>query len=74
MPEQPPPNWSLLTRLIHEGERAQPPAGVPTATPIYTSATYIYDSAAALDNAFATGEGYVYAPTATRRLAGWSRC
>ena len=61
MPEQPPPNWSLLTRLIHEGERAQPPAGVPTATPIYTSATYIYDSAAALDNAFATGEGYVYA-------------
>src|SRR5215210_275652 len=61
MSDQPSPNWSLLTRLVHEGERAQPPAGVPTATPIYTSATYIYDSAAALDNAFATGEGYVYA-------------
>ena len=61
MSDQPPLNWSLLTRLVHEGERAKPPAGVPTATPIYTSATYIYDSAAALDNAFATGEGYVYA-------------
>jgi cystathionine gamma-synthase/methionine-gamma-lyase len=61
MPDQPPRNWSLLTRLVHEGERAKPPDGVPTATPIYTSATYIYPSAEALDNAFATGEGYVYA-------------
>ncbi len=56
-----PRNWSLLTRLVHEGERAAPPAGLPTVTPIYTSATYVYESAAALDNAFATGEGYVYA-------------
>jgi cystathionine gamma-synthase/methionine-gamma-lyase len=55
-----PPNWSLLTRLIHDGERAAPPAGQPTATPIYTTATYIYPSAAALDEAFATGQGYVY--------------
>ncbi len=61
MPDQPPPNWSLLTRLVHEGERAVPPEGLPTATPIYTSATYIYGSAAALDQAFASGEGYVYA-------------
>jgi cystathionine gamma-synthase len=61
MPDQPTPNWSLLTRLIHEGERAQPPAGIPTATPIYTAATYVYGSADALDQAFATGEGYVYA-------------
>jgi cystathionine gamma-synthase len=61
MPDQPTPNWSLLTRLIHEGERAQPPTGTPTATPIYTSATYVYGSAAALDQAFATGDGYVYA-------------
>src|SRR5215217_5119117 len=56
-----PRNWSLLTRLIHDGERAAPPTGQPTATPIYTTATYIYPSAAALDEAFATGEGYVYA-------------
>jgi cystathionine gamma-synthase len=61
MPDQPKPSWSLTTRLVHEGERARPPAGIPTATPIYTSATYVYDSAEALDQAFATGDGYVYA-------------
>jgi cystathionine gamma-synthase/methionine-gamma-lyase len=60
-PDQPTSNWSLLTRLVHEGERARPPEGIPTATPIYTTTTYIYDGAAALDEAFATGEGYVYA-------------
>lgn len=54
-------NWDLATRLIHEGERAEPPAARPTATPIYTTATYLYKSAAELDNAFASGEGYVYA-------------
>jgi cystathionine gamma-synthase/methionine-gamma-lyase len=59
--DQPAPNWSLFTRLVHEGDRAQPPVGIPTATPIYTAATYVYDSATALDTAFATGEGYVYA-------------
>ncbi len=56
-----PPTWSLLTRLIHAGERAAPPPGRPTATPIYTTATYVYPDATALDEAFATGEGYVYA-------------
>ena len=61
MPERPDASWSLSTRLIHTGERARPPAGRPTATPIYTSATYIYDSADELDQAFASGEGYVYA-------------
>lgn len=61
MSEEPTPGWSLLTRLIHEGERGAPPDARPTATPIYTSATYLYDSAAALDEAFATGAGYVYA-------------
>ena len=61
MPDEPTPNWSLLTRLIHAGERAAPPAGQPTATPIYTTATYLYPNAAALDEAFAGGQGYVYA-------------
>ncbi|MBK9713175.1 MAG: PLP-dependent transferase [Kouleothrix sp.] len=69
MPDQPTPNWSLLTRLIHEGELARPPEGRPTATPIYTAATYVYDSAAALDQAFATGEGYVYARYGNPTLA-----
>ena len=54
------PTWSLLTRLIHAGERAAAPEALPTATPIYTTATYIYDSTAALDAAFETGAGYVY--------------
>jgi cystathionine gamma-synthase len=61
MSDEPPPNWGLLTRLVHEGERVQPPDGIPTATPIYTTATYLYDSAAALDAAFESGQGYVYA-------------
>jgi len=61
MNDAPPPTWSLLTRLVHDGEREAPPAGLPTATPISTTATYIYPSAAALDEAFATGQGYVYA-------------
>jgi cystathionine gamma-synthase/methionine-gamma-lyase len=61
MNDEPTPTWSLLTRLIHCGERATPPDGLPTATPIYTTTTYIYPNAAALDEAFATGEGYVYA-------------
>jgi cystathionine gamma-synthase/methionine-gamma-lyase len=58
---EPKPTWSLLTRLIHAGERAASPPGRPTATPIYTTATYIYPDAAALDDAFGSGQGYVYA-------------
>ena len=53
--------WSLATRLIHEGERAPASVARPTATPIYTSATYTYPSAAELDACFEAGEGYVYA-------------
>jgi cystathionine gamma-synthase len=60
MNDGPLPTWSLLTRLIHAGERAAPLAAMPTATPIYTSATYIYPGASALDEAFGTGQGYVY--------------
>jgi cystathionine gamma-synthase/methionine-gamma-lyase len=60
MPDEPASSWSLLTRLIHAGERAERLASQPTATPIYTTATYIYPNAAALDEAFASGQGYVY--------------
>lgn len=60
MSDEPTPAWSLLTRLIHEGERRAPPQAVPTTTPIYTTVTYTYDSAAALDAAFGSGQGYVY--------------
>jgi cystathionine gamma-synthase len=60
MSDEPAPSWSLLTRLIHEGERAAPPQAVPTTTPIYTTVTYTYENAAALDAAFGSGQGYVY--------------
>jgi cystathionine gamma-synthase len=51
---------SLETRLLHAGERAAAPAATPTTTPIYPSTTYIYPDLAALDQAFASGEGYMY--------------
>ena len=54
------PGWRLATSLVHAGERAPAPQATPTATPIYTSATYIYPDLEALDAAFERGEGYVY--------------
>ncbi|MFO7169387.1 MAG: PLP-dependent aspartate aminotransferase family protein [Chloroflexota bacterium] len=53
------PRWSLLTRLIHSGERLPAPPAPPTSTPIYTSSTYVYRDAAEWDAAIA-GDGYVY--------------
>lgn len=52
--------WSLLTRLVHEGERKPVSDVVPTTTPIYTSATYLHPSGAALDIAFEGDAAYVY--------------
>ena len=54
-------NRDIATQLVHAGERDKPLAGQPTATPIYTSATYTYESMAEMDRVFA-GEsaGYVY--------------
>ncbi|MGQ9548584.1 MAG: trans-sulfuration enzyme family protein [Roseiflexus sp.] len=53
-------DWSLQTRVVHAGERAPAPESTPTATPIYTSATYLHPDLAALDTALETGNGYVY--------------
>jgi cystathionine gamma-synthase/methionine-gamma-lyase len=55
------PSQKLRTRLVHSAERAEPPRGRPTATPIFTSATYVFERAADLDAAFASGEDFVYA-------------
>jgi len=54
-------NVSLATQVVHAGEGNAPPAGNPTATPIYASATYTYDSMEQIDQVFA-GEipGYIY--------------
>lgn len=54
------PAWQTATRLVHAGERSPAPEAMPTATPIYTSATYVYPSFEALDAAFANNTGYTY--------------
>jgi len=51
----------LTTWLVHAGERTEPPAGQPTSTPIYASATYTYQSMAEIDQVFAGDKaGYIY--------------
>jgi cystathionine gamma-synthase len=51
----------IQTQVVHAGERRTPPAGEPNATPIYTSATYTYESMAEMDRVFAgKSRGYVY--------------
>src|SRR5437763_8065963 len=65
-------NLDITTQLVHASERKQPPTGQPTATPIYASATYTYESMAEIDKVFG-GElpGYIYTrygnPTVTAR-------
>src|SRR5438045_6880877 len=51
----------IATQLVHASERKQPPTGRPTATPIYASATYTYESMEEIDKVFG-GElpGYIY--------------
>src|SRR5437763_3670737 len=54
-------NLDIATQLVHASERKQPPTGQPTATPIYASATYTYESMEEIDKVFG-GElpGYIY--------------
>lgn len=54
------PEWRLPTRLVHAGERKPAPAATPTATPIYTSATYLHPDFTALDAALEHDRDYVY--------------
>ncbi|MDP9375864.1 MAG: PLP-dependent aspartate aminotransferase family protein [Chloroflexota bacterium] len=51
----------LRTAAVHAGERAPRPDFQPLATPIYHTATFLYDTAAELDGAFDADPGYVYA-------------
>lgn len=54
-------NLDITTQLVHAGERTEPLPGQPTATPIYTSATYTYESMADIDQVFAGDQpGYIY--------------
>lgn len=52
--------WGLSTRLIHAGERAPVPVGLPTSTPVYNATTYLFPDAETIDQAFADGLEYVY--------------
>lgn len=51
----------LATRAIHAGERMRPDGFVPMSTPIYSSATFLYDHLADID-AISAGErhGFTY--------------
>lgn len=55
-------DFSIDTELVHAGERRGKPIGQPNATPIYSSATYGYDSTAEMDAVLAgAGGDYIYA-------------
>ena len=58
---EPKDNLDIATQLVHTGERGDWPTGKPTATPIYASATYTYESMEEIDKVFA-GEtpDYIY--------------
>lgn len=51
----------LATQVVHAGERARPDGFIPMATPIYSTATFIYDHLAEID-AISSGErrGFTY--------------
>lgn len=56
-----PQSFDIDTQLVHAGERQAAPSGTPVSTPIYTTATYTYDSMVEVDQVF-SGEkpGYIY--------------
>ncbi len=52
---------AITTQLVHAGERRALPVGLPVANPIYTTATYTYDSMAEIDKVFAgDAPDYIY--------------
>ena len=61
--------WSLLTRLVHDGERLPNVSGPATATPIYTSSTFTYHDYDAMDAALAGRGGFSYGRNGNPTLA-----
>jgi cystathionine beta-lyase/cystathionine gamma-synthase len=52
---------NLATLLVHAGERLDVPVGLPVSTPIYSTATFTYETMAEVDRVFAGEQpGYVY--------------
>src|ERR1041384_412528 len=55
------PKRDITTKLVHSGERRKLPDATPVSTPIYASATFIYDSMQEMDEVFAgEKQGFVY--------------
>ena len=54
-------SFAFATQAVHAGERAPKPDFTPVNTPIYQSASFVYDTIETMDAIFA-GErpGYVY--------------
>ena len=53
--------FSIATRLVHAGERRPAPIGVPAATPIYATSTFVYERMEDVDRVVEGEEsGFVY--------------
>lgn len=65
------PVRDIATQLVHAGERRPTPNGQPVATPIYTTATFTYETMAEVDEVFA-GEkpGFIYSRYGNPTVAG----
>ncbi len=67
--------FSIATQLVHAGERRDAPLGVPAATPIYATSTFVYERMEDVDRVV-EGEtsGFVYSrygnPTVCRARSG----
>lgn len=52
---------SLSTRFVHAGERQEAPSGIPVATPIYASSSFVYEQVEDIDRIVeGETEGFVY--------------
>ena len=53
--------FSIATQLVHSGERRAAPLGVPAATPIYATSTFVYERMEDVDRVVDGEEsGFVY--------------
>jgi cystathionine gamma-synthase/methionine-gamma-lyase len=74
MADATPASKDIHTLAVHAGERPPHPDFTPVATPIYPSASYLYDALDDLDAIFAgKREGYVYARYGNPTVAAFER-
>jgi len=61
----------IATQLVHAGERRPTPNGKPVATPVYTTATFTYETMAEVDRVFAGEQpGFIYTRYGNPTTAG----